>query len=114
MHESLLTEDLFVHVLQHAQEANARRIVRIKIRIGSLSDATPDSIQFYFHLLAPGTIAEGATLEFASAPGEAHCNVCGRDVNIDELFATCPLCGEAALTITGGNAVHLDSLDVET
>ncbi len=114
MHESGLTEDLFTHAMLHAQEANARRIVRVKVRIGALSDATPDSIQFYFDSLAPGTIAEGATLEFVTAPGEAHCNACGRDVTIDELFAACPSCGEVALTITGGNAIYLDSLDVET
>ena len=48
MHESGLTEDLFTHAMQHAREANAKHILRVKVRIGALSDATPDSIQFYF------------------------------------------------------------------
>ncbi|MBI3361113.1 MAG: hydrogenase maturation nickel metallochaperone HypA [Chloroflexi bacterium] len=74
MHESGLTEDLFAHALQHAREANARRIARIKVVIGALSDATAESIQFCFDSLAPGTIAEGATIEFGTSPGEAHCN----------------------------------------
>lgn len=113
MHESGLTEDLFAHALQHAREANARRIVRVKVTIGALSDATPESIRFYFDSLAPGTIAEGATLEFDTAPGRAHCKACGRDVTIDELFAACPACGEFALVVMGGNGVYLDSLDVE-
>lgn len=114
MHESGLTEDLFAHALRHAGEANARRILSIKVVIGALSDSTPEAIRFYFDCLAPGTIAEGARLEFGAAPGQAHCSACGRDVTIDELYSACPACGEAALTITGGNAVHLDSLDVET
>lgn len=114
MHESGLTEDLFTHALQHAQEANARRILRVKVVIGALSDATPDSIRFYFETLAPGTLAEGATLEFSTAPGQAHCNACGRDVAVAELFAACPACGAFPLVVTGGNAVYLDSLDVET
>src|SRR5574341_353817 len=114
MHESGLTEDLFTHALQHAREANARRIARVRVVIGALADATPESIRFYFDSLAPGTLAEGATLEFETTPGEAHCNACGRDVTIDELFAACPACGAFPLVVTGGNAVYLDSLDVET
>ncbi len=114
MHESGLTEDLFAHTMQHAREANARRVARVRVVIGALSDATRDSIRFYFETLAPGTIAEGAELEFDTAPGQAHCNACGRDVIIDELAAVCPACGEFALTITGGHSVYLDSLDVET
>jgi len=114
MHESGLTEDLFQHALQHAHEANARRIVRVKVVIGALSDATPESIRFYFDALAPGTIAEGAALEFDTAPGRAQCTVCGQDAFIDDLFSTCPVCGGFPLKITSGDGVFLDSLDVET
>ena len=115
MHESGLTEDLFAHTMLHAREANAQRVTRVRVSVGALSDATPDSIRFYFATLAPGTIAEGATLEFVTSPGTAHCSACQRDVAIDELFTVaCPECGAAALKVTGGNAVYLDSLDVET
>ena len=114
MHESGLTEDLFAHTMQHAREANATRVTRVRVLIGSLSDATPESIRFYFDTMAAGTIAEGAHLEFEDAPGQAHCASCGNDVAIDELFSTCPRCGEFALTVTGGNAVYLDSIEVQT
>ncbi|HEX8991398.1 MAG TPA: hydrogenase maturation nickel metallochaperone HypA [Anaerolineales bacterium] len=114
MHESGLTEDLFAHTMQHAREVEARRVTHICVRIGALSDATPESIRFYFETMAAGTIAEGAALEFEQAPGRAHCGSCDQDVEIDELFGACPRCGALALTITGGNAVYLDSLEVET
>jgi hydrogenase nickel incorporation protein HypA/HybF len=114
MHESGLTEDLFAHALQRAREANARRIARVRVVIGALSDATPESIRFYFDSLAPRTLAEDATLEFGTAPGQAHCNACGRDMTVADRFAACPTCGAFPLVITGGNAVYLDSLDVET
>ena len=113
MHESGLTEDLFTHTMQHAREANAQRVVSVRVIIGALSDATPESIRFYFDSLAAGTIAEGAALEFDQAPGRAHCTACGQDVIIHELFTTCPDCGAYALQITGGNGVYLDSLEVE-
>ncbi len=114
MHEGALTEDLFEHAMIHAKEANARRVTRLKVTIGALSDATPESIEFYFNSLAPGTIAEGAVLEFDTVPGQAHCNACGKDVSIEEFYSVCPECGAFPLTITGGNGVYLSSLEVET
>src|SRR5512142_2203878 len=99
MHESGLTEDLFTHTMQHAREANAQRVIRVRVIIGVLSDATPESIRFYFDTLAAGTIAEGADLEFDRATGKAHCTACGDDVTVDEWFTTCPTCGEYTLQV---------------
>jgi hydrogenase nickel incorporation protein HypA/HybF len=113
MHEGSLTEDLFEHVLIHAKEAKARRITRVKVTIGALSDATAESIRFYWDSMAPGTIANDATLEFESAPGTAKCNTCGETFEILEQYATCPKCGAFPVTVTGGDGVYLASLEVE-
>ena len=114
MHEGALTEDLFEHVLIHAREAGARRVTRVKVTIGQLSDATAESIEFYFRSMAPGTLAESAALEFESAPGTAKCPACGREFEVAELYAACPACGQFPVAITGGNGVYLSSLEVET
>jgi hydrogenase nickel incorporation protein HypA/HybF len=114
MHEGTLTEDLFEHVLIHAKEANARRVTRVKVTIGALSDATAESIQFYFSQLAPGTIVAEAALEFESAPGAAKCNTCSEEFEISEIYAACPKCGAFPITVTGGDGVYLTSLEVET
>ncbi len=114
MHEGGLTEDLFDHVLIHAREAHARRVTRVIVTIGALSDATAESIQFYWDSLAPGTLAEEARLEFDTAPGTARCNTCGEEFEIVELYATCPKCGAFPIQVTGGEGVYLSSLEVET
>jgi hydrogenase nickel incorporation protein HypA/HybF len=114
MHEGVLTEDLFEHVLIHARDANARHVTRVKVTIGSLSDYTAESIQFYWDSLAPGTIAEGAVLEFDTAPGTGKCNTCGEEFEITEAFASCPKCGAFPVKVTAGNGVYLSSLEVET
>jgi hydrogenase nickel incorporation protein HypA/HybF len=114
MHEGALTENLFEHVMIHAREAHARRVTRVKVAIGALSDATPDSIEFYFKSLAPGTLAEDAILEFSSTPGSAKCPSCSHEFEIDDLYAPCPACGSFPVTVTDGNGVYLSSLEVET
>ena len=114
MHEGALTEDLFEHVLTHAREANARRVTRVKVTIGALSDATPESIQFYWGTMAPGSIAESASLEFDTVPGTAKCPACGQKFEISEIYAACPKCDTFPVQVTGGNGVYLSSLEVET
>jgi hydrogenase nickel incorporation protein HypA/HybF len=114
MHEGALTDDLFDHVLIHAREANARHVMRVKVTIGALSDATAESIRFYWDSLAPGTIADGAALEFDHTPGTARCNNCGEEFNIAELYAACPKCGAFPVAVTGGDGVYLSSLEIET
>lgn len=114
MHEGGLTQDLFDHVLLHAQEAGARSVKRVRVTIGALSDATAESIQFYWSTMAPGTIAEGAILEFETAPGRARCPSCGAEFEIEERYATCPQCGAFPVAITGGDGVYLSSLEIET
>lgn len=114
MHEGSLTQDLFEHVLAHAQEAGARRVTRVRVTIGALSDATPDSIQFYWDTMAPGTIAEGASLEFETAPAKGRCPACQAEFEVDDLYAACPQCGAFPVTIIAGEGVYLSSLEVET
>lgn len=114
MHEGSLTQDLFEHVLEHAREAGARRVTRVRVTIGALSDATPDSIQFYWDTMAPGSIAEGAVLEFDSTPGKGRCPNCGAEFEVEDLYAACPQCGTFPVTITAGKGVYLSSLEVET
>ncbi len=114
MLEGALTENLFEHVLIHAREANAKRVTRVKVSIGALSDATSESIQFYFDQLAPGTIVEGAALEFESQPASAKCPSCGPEFEIDDIYATCPACQTFPVKVISGDGVYLSSLEVET
>jgi hydrogenase nickel incorporation protein HypA/HybF len=113
MHEGSLTEDLFEHVIIHAKEAHAKRVTSVKVTIGALSDATAESIQFYFSQLAPGTIVEGAALMFETTPGTAKCPACGKEFEIDEIYADCPACGKFPVQVIGGNGVYLVSLEIE-
>ena len=114
MHEGALTQDLFDHVLIHARQADARRVTRVKVTIGALSDATPESIEFYFSQLAPGTIVEGCALEFESKPGTARCPECGKEFEVEEAYTACPECDHFPVQLTGGDGVYLSSLEVET
>ena len=57
-------------VLDHANRNNAKKVVRINLRIGHLSDIIPEWAQSYFDMLSKDTIADHASLEIEARSGQ--------------------------------------------
>jgi hydrogenase nickel incorporation protein HypA/HybF len=114
MHELAVTERVLEIALRHAEAAHATRITHIHLVVGQLSSIVDDSVQFYWDLIAEGTIAQGARLTFARTPATLRCTVCQARFS---LAATtdfvCPTCGSPDVYAEGGDDLRLDHLDVE-
>ncbi len=79
MHEMAVTEDILRIVKDYAERGGAARVTDIYLVIGELSSFVDDSIQFYFDLLTPNTIAAGATLHFERVKTRFRCRKCGQE-----------------------------------
>ncbi len=97
MHELPVTESVLRIVLDHAQRAGARRVVRVNLLLGELSSILGDSVQFYWDLIAEGTLAEGAELRFQRVPAELRCLACG----------------SARVKVANGDQFLVESIEVE-
>ena len=73
MHELSITESILEIALRHAQSLDATRIQNIYLVIGQLSTVVDESVQFYWGLVAEGTIAEDAQLQFRRIAAEMEC-----------------------------------------
>jgi hydrogenase nickel incorporation protein HypA/HybF len=113
MHELGITENLLSLALEQATQAQAQRITKIEVVIGQDSGASEESIKFYFDLLTPGTIAEGATLSFERVATRFRCPYCQRLLSSAEASGGCPNCGERRLEQATGRELYLKSIDVE-
>ncbi|MFQ6001699.1 MAG: hydrogenase maturation nickel metallochaperone HypA [Anaerolineae bacterium] len=113
MHELGITESLLSLALEQATQAQAQRITKIEVVIGQDSGASEESIKFYFDLLTPGTIAEGATLSFERVATRFRCPRCQRLLSPAEASGGCPDCGERSLELAAGRELYLKSIDVE-
>lgn len=69
MHEVSLCESILKILEKKAVEEDFTRVVKIELTLGELSGASQESMAFCFPLVAKGTFAEGAELEFVSTPG---------------------------------------------
>lgn len=113
MHELGVTQSILNIALHHAQTAQATRIREINLVIGELASVVDDSVQFYWAMIAKGTIAEGATLNFKRLPACLRCNDCAHEFPIDHREYMCPACGSPNVAVAGGEEFYVESIDVD-
>jgi hydrogenase nickel incorporation protein HypA/HybF len=113
MHELSVTQNILEIALRHAQDSDAKRILSLNIVIGQLATIVDDSVQFYWDLIAEGTIAEGAKLIFFRPPTELLCQACGRQYTPGPDDFYCPKCQSANVKIISGKEFYLESIEVE-
>lgn len=65
MHEFSLMKSLMTQIEMTALQNNARRVVSLTVRLGALSNMSPEHFREHFDEVAIGTIAEHAKLNFA-------------------------------------------------
>lgn len=113
MHELAVTQSILDISLRHAKEAGAKQITSINLVIGEFASIVDDSVQFYWDLLADGTIAQGAQLHFERIRGEMTCTHCKRSFHPKDTDFACPNCESQFVQITKGDEFRVDSIDVE-
>ncbi len=113
MHELSITQQLLDLTLRHAEQANAARVVRLNLVIGEFSAVVDDSIQFYWDIVAKGTLAEQAELCFERVPGRLGCVSCGCEFLFSEFESRCPDCGSTQVHVVDGNQFRLHSIEIE-
>lgn len=108
MHELAITQSVVDAVCEHAA---GRRVHSVRLEVGALCAAVPDSMLFCFDLVTQGTVADGARLDLDIRPGTAHCRDCGTDFELADLILLCR-CGSADVEVTAGRDLRILSMEV--
>ena len=116
MHELSVTNSILETVLKHANENGARRIARIRLGVGELSDLNGEWIQKYFDYVSADTIASGAIIEIIRTPAGFTCHDCDEpfDVDFSAISAVhCPTCNGTNCTLERGREFFIDDMEIE-
>ena len=116
MHELPITQSILSVVLRHAAEQNVTRIVRIRLRVGELSDLADEWIQHYFSYLSRGTLAEAAELAITRTPIVLRCTSCEGSFEVARARigeAKCPACGGERLELVSGRGYVVENMEVQ-
>jgi hydrogenase nickel incorporation protein HypA/HybF len=61
------------------RHAAGRKVTAVEVRVGSLRQVVPDSLGFYFEIVARDTVCADARLELESVAALLRCSDCGRE-----------------------------------
>ncbi len=125
MHELSMAQSLLDIALRHGDQAHARSIVALHVRVGAASGIDPESLAFSFGIASRGTPAEGANLHVEIIPLRARCRSCGAERELAgsprraeewyirmQVLGAC-VCGDQSYELAGGAGCFLESIDVE-
>ncbi len=114
MHELSITQSILEIAVRHGQQANASRITHLHLVIGQLSSVVDESVQFYWDMIAEGTLARGAQLHFQRIPARLECLECGQVYTLDSReLEGCPACESVKVKVIAGNEFRLESIEIE-
>jgi hydrogenase nickel incorporation protein HypA/HybF len=100
-------------ILDTAQRhADGRRVTAVSMRVGELRQVVPETLAFYWDIVARGTSCEGARLEQEIVGARLRCGSCGSEWAIDEADFRCAACGTAA-EVVSGQELQVESIEVE-
>jgi hydrogenase nickel incorporation protein HypA/HybF len=112
MHEMSLCEGIRGIITDQALAHGFDRVTVLRLEIGKFAGVEKAALEFAFDVVMRGCPAEGARLEMIDLPGRALCYGCGQEVEIEERFAVCPLCGSAKLMPQGGDEMRIKDMEV--
>jgi hydrogenase nickel incorporation protein HypA/HybF len=113
MHELSIMQNTLDLVMQRAREEGAQRVHVIRLRVGALSGAVPEALQFAFDAIAPTTPISGANLVIEAVPARFWCEICQKEFEADNLIAECPVCGQPSVHMRSGRELEVASLEIE-
>ena len=110
MHELSIASAVLNTALKHAGD---RRVSTVNVRAGRLRQVVPESLRFYFQIVARDTACEGAELELVEIEARLRCRECRQGWSPTIPAFRCPRCGSAQVEIEAGEELEVDYIEVE-
>lgn len=114
MHELSIAESILEAVRKELLSRPGARPTRVGLRIGELAAVDVDSLSFCFEAVLRGTEWESLQLDARVCPQRRICNACRNDFAVIEYITSCPACSSSNTTLTSGDELDFDYLEVET
>jgi hydrogenase nickel incorporation protein HypA/HybF len=110
VHELALSSAIVNTVAKHA---DGRRVAVVNLRVGTLRQVIPDTLEFYFAFVARDSVCEGARLEQEVIDARLRCRPCAREWEIEIPAFRCPYCGGSEVEIAAGDEFEVESIEIE-
>ena len=113
MHEMSLMGGVFEVIEKTLSQHEVKRVLQVKLKVGELTNAEPDSLQMVFEAFCKNTVCEGAELVIERVPVLGRCRNCQLEFTVETMFFLCPKCQNTSIEVIQGEELLLESLEVE-
>jgi hydrogenase nickel incorporation protein HypA/HybF len=110
MHELSIASAVLNTALKHAED---RPVEIVAMRVGKLRQVVPDSLLFYWEIVARDTICDDARLELTEIAARLRCDACGTEWEPLIAAFRCPGCASAQVTVAAGEELEIDYLELK-
>lgn len=114
MHEMALMGDIFLLIEKDSQEKGIKKIEKVELLVGEISNVMPDALQMAFSVIKeqnPHFITENAEMVIHTEAASAECTVCGLAYKPEQKIALCPKCQFPSGKIISGEAFQIISYE---
>lgn len=110
MHELSIMQGVTEAIRDSAEREHITRVSRIRLVIGRLSMALPESLVFAFDVIkSSDPLFKEAVLEIEERDITCQCQDCQYSFTLgEEAVFICPLCQSCKVDITGGRELYID------
>ncbi|HEY7729099.1 MAG TPA: hydrogenase maturation nickel metallochaperone HypA [Candidatus Eisenbacteria bacterium] len=114
MHELSITQSLCEQLTVIARAHHARRIARVALELGALSNVVPELLREAFYACREGDpLLETAGLEIRSLPLRVRCRSCRAESEPAGRRLRCSACGGVRVDVIHGEELLLRDVEME-
>ncbi|QIL79451.1 hydrogenase maturation nickel metallochaperone HypA [Diaphorobacter sp. HDW4A] len=113
MHEASLAGGVLRVVEQSAAQEGFARVTLLRLEVGQLAGVEMRALQFALDSIAPGTLLDGARIDYVELPGVAWCLPCGQRSLLARRGDPCVHCGGYQLQPVEGTEFRVSEMLVE-
>ena len=116
MHELGIMTGVLEAVRKAAEDAGATRVTRIDLRVGEMTEAIRDALDFAFEALQEmpeNELMAEAGLVITMVEPKSQCLECGNVYTHDRFHMTCPECGSGITELLEGRELEISSIEVD-
>ena len=116
MHELGIMTGVLEAVRRAAEDAGATRVTRIDLKVGEMTEAIRDALDFAFEALQElpeNELMAEAGLVITMVEPKSQCLECGNVYTHDRFHMTCPECGSGITELLEGRELEISSIEVD-
>ena len=114
MHEVSIAQSVVDLVEKEAKIAEAIKVTRVELDIGSLSGVETEALEFAWEMVVKDTLLENATLLINYIMARARCKECGSEFGSENYFTPCPSCDSFSFEVFQGRELQVKAFNIET